>query len=110
MRAPRHGRSMGAEVRLALVEAALAPEPADNLARLPAGRRRSDLSDRFRTFLTRGFAGRVLSFDRRAAEVHARLRSDRSGAGRPLDGYDATIAAIARTHAAGGRHAQWERR
>lgn len=71
------------------------------LDRLPDGRRKADLSGRLDAVLRRGFGGRVLPFDHAAAQAHARLKGDRDRAGRPLGGYDAMIAAIARTHGAG---------
>ena len=68
--------------------------------RLPEGRRKSDLSARFRGFLTRGFDHRVWSFDVRAAQAFALLKGSRERAGRPIDPYDAMIAAIARSQGA----------
>ena len=67
---------------------------------LPEGRRRHDLAGRFQLFLTRGFGGRVLPFDGRAAEVYARLRGGRKKAERALDAFDAMIAAIAQAQGA----------
>jgi toxin FitB len=71
------------------------------LDRLPEGQRRAGLTAQFQAFLTRGFTHRVLPFDLRAAEAYAPLKGARDRAGRPLDGYDAMIGAIARIHGAG---------
>lgn len=65
------------------------------LARLPPGRRRSDLDMRFRAFAARGFANRVFDFDGMAAEVYGELIAARERLGRPLEGFDGLIAAIA---------------
>jgi predicted nucleic acid-binding protein len=65
------------------------------LARLPPGRRRSDLDMRFRAFAARGFANRVFDFDGTAAEVYGELVAARERLGRPLEGFDGLIAAIA---------------
>jgi predicted nucleic acid-binding protein len=67
------------------------------LARLPPGRRRSDLDARFRGFAGRAFADRVLDFDRIAAEVYGDLVAFRERPGRPLEGFDGLIAAIAKS-------------
>jgi predicted nucleic acid-binding protein len=65
------------------------------LARLPPGRRRTDLDMRFRAFAARGFANRVFDFDGTAAEVYGELIAARERSGRPLEGFDGLIAAIA---------------
>jgi predicted nucleic acid-binding protein len=46
------------------------------------------------------FAERVLAFDAEAALVYAMIVSGRDRAGLPIDGFDAQIAAICRTHRA----------
>ena len=51
--------------------------------------------------LRRGFMSRVLPFDHAAAIAYARLKGEQERQGRPLGGYDAMIAAIARVHGAG---------
>ncbi len=67
--------------------------------RLPDGRRkeslRTALSDVFGAF-----SDEILSFDRPAALEYARLVVERSDKGRPIDGFDAQIAAICRVHGA----------
>jgi len=46
----------------------------------------------------RGFANRVLDFDANAADVYGDIVVARERAGRPLEGFDGLIAAIARSH------------
>lgn len=70
------------------------------LCRLPRGRRRDDLEARIRTFLARGFGDRILVFDAPAAGVYGEVVTARQSAGRPIDAFDAMIAAIARSRAA----------
>ena len=43
------------------------------VARLPAGKRRNDLRDRFETQVLPAFAGRILSFELAATEAYADL-------------------------------------
>ncbi len=62
--------------------------------KLPPGRKRDDL-DRWLTALTQRFAGRLLSFDAKAAEAHGRLRARLRRIGQPMDAPDSYIAAIA---------------
>jgi toxin FitB len=47
------------------------------------------------------FAERVLPFDAEAAVTYATIVSDRDRAGLPIDGFDAQIASICRSHRAG---------
>jgi predicted nucleic acid-binding protein len=70
------------------------------LCRLPRGRRRDDLEARLRTFLARGFDERILAFDAAAAGVYGEIVTARQSVGRPIDAFDAMIAAIARSRAA----------
>ena len=64
---------------------------------LPAGRRRDDLEGWFAS--PEGpqtlFAGRVLSFDKKAALIWSRLMAEGRLAGRPRNGLDMIIAAVA---------------
>jgi len=66
------------------------------LARLSQGRRRMDREAKFEAFLSRGFSDRVYGFDVEAANVYGELIATRERAGRPLEGFDGLIAAIAR--------------
>jgi toxin FitB len=70
------------------------------LCRIPQGRRRKDLEAKLQTFLTRGFRDRMLPFDEAAARLYGSIVTIRQGMGRPIDAFDAMIAAIARSRAA----------
>lgn len=65
------------------------------LERLEHGLRRSGLETAFVTFLDRGFAGRILPFDREAADRYGRVVAHRLSIGRPIAVLDAQIASIA---------------
>ena len=69
-------------------------------ALLPQGRRRKELEQSIVTILQRLFVGRVLPFDRAAANAYAEVASARRRIGRPISTLDAQIAAIARAHGA----------
>jgi predicted nucleic acid-binding protein len=66
------------------------------VARLPAGRRKKQLSDAVCDLIEEDFDGRVEPFDATAATHYATLVSDREQAGRPISVADAQIAAICR--------------
>lgn len=69
------------------------------IERLPAGRRREMLrTTAEEVFAT--FDEHVLSFDRLAAVEYSAIAGARDHAGLPIDGFDAQIAAICRTHRA----------
>jgi hypothetical protein len=70
------------------------------LCRMPPGRRRKDLEARLRTFLARGFDDRILPFDAAAAGLYGSIVTSRQAMGRPIDAFDAMIAAIARSRMA----------
>lgn len=80
------------------VTAVTVAEIAYGLRVLPNGARRRDLSQRFASFLARGFEGRVLAFDRPAADEYAEIMGHRKEIGRPMSILDGQIAAIARCH------------
>ena len=71
------------------------------LARLPEGRRRRELEQKFSSFLSRGLAGRIFDFDPVAADLFGDIMVAREKAGRRLEGYDGLILAIAKSHGAG---------
>jgi predicted nucleic acid-binding protein len=71
------------------------------LARLPFGRRRSDLEARFNNYRARVFESRVFGFDTLAADTYGELVAARERSGRPLDGPDGFIAAIAASRGLG---------
>jgi len=70
------------------------------LAILPLGKRRSSLEDAVRRMFAEDFSGRVLAFDRAAAEAYAAIGAARRRLGRPIATLDAQIAAIAQAHGA----------
>jgi len=69
------------------------------IARLPDGSRRTALTQAAGEIFA-AFPEQVLPFDLAAAEAYAALVAHRDTLGMPIDGFDAQIAAIARTHAA----------
>jgi toxin FitB len=64
------------------------------LALLPVGQRRKSLETAFEELLIEDLEGRVLDFDRAAAEASAMLAADRQKAGRMVDMRDTQIAGI----------------
>jgi len=69
-------------------------------ALLPSGKRRSALTAEVDGMLQEDFDGRILPFDRLAAQAFAAIAADRRRAGRPISQADAQIAAIARSRGA----------
>lgn len=69
-------------------------------ALLPSGKRRSALTAEIDGMLEEDFDGRILPFDRLAAQAFAAIAADRRQAGRPISQADAQIAAIARSRGA----------
>jgi toxin FitB len=69
------------------------------IERLPAGHRKELLRDTAEEVFA-DFEERVLSFDAPAALEYAKTVSDRDRVDLPIDGFDAQIAAICRTHQA----------
>ena len=67
---------------------------------LPDGQRRRKLWETAGAIFIEDFAGRVLSFDSDAAANYAEISASRRAAGRPISQFDATIAAITRSHGA----------
>jgi predicted nucleic acid-binding protein len=65
------------------------------ISALPRGRRRAGLSAAAEVMFSQDFAGRVLPFDADAATRYAEIVAVRRRAGRPIEGFDAQIAAIA---------------
>lgn len=68
------------------------------VAVLPAGRRRTALSEAIDAMLDGDFRSRILSFDRQSARAYAAIAAERRAAGRPITHVDCQIAAIARAH------------
>ena len=67
---------------------------------LPDGARRDALLLAVRAIFAEDFAGRVLSFDRDAADVYAEIAAVRKKAGKPISQFDAMIAAVVRSRGA----------
>ena len=70
------------------------------IARLPAGKRQTELAERFDIFMEVAFERRVLPFDEAAARAYGPLAAGREKAGLHADAVDLMIAAIARCHRA----------
>jgi predicted nucleic acid-binding protein len=70
------------------------------IARLPKGRRQTALQQAASEIFA-AFPGQILAFDLAAADAYADVVAHRDHLGAPIDGFDAQIAAICRTHAAG---------
>jgi predicted nucleic acid-binding protein len=66
------------------------------VAMLPDGRRRAALSAAAEAMFADDLADRVLPFDGAAAAHYARIVTARRQAGKPIEAFDALIAAIAR--------------
>ncbi|GAA0470519.1 ribonuclease VapC [Actinoplanes capillaceus] len=66
------------------------------IARLPAGRRRDELGKAANEVFA-AFPRQILPFDLAAAAVYADVVTGRDSLGRPIDGFDAQIAAICRS-------------
>lgn len=69
-------------------------------ALLSSGKRRSALTAEIDGMLEEDFDGRILPFDRLAAQAFAAIAADRRQAGRPISQADAQIVAIARSRGA----------
>lgn len=69
------------------------------LARLPAGRRTTRLQETAEEALAT-FPSQVLPFDQAAAVHYGDIAAARERIGRPIDAFDAQIAAISRAHRA----------
>jgi len=71
------------------------------IAVLPEGRRRLALAAAAEAMFADDFEGRVLPFDEAAAVHYAEIVATRRREGRPIDAFDAQIAAAARVVGAG---------
>jgi toxin FitB len=65
------------------------------IAAMPLGRRRSGLATLAEAMFTEDFVGRILPFDNAAAAQYAEIVVSRRQQGRPIEAFDAQIAAIA---------------
>lgn len=70
------------------------------VARLPAGRRRDQLTEEVLRVLESAIGDQILPFDVAAARHYAQVMAARYAAGQPISVPDAQIAAICRQHAA----------
>lgn len=66
------------------------------VARLPSGRRKTELAAAVDGLLSDDFRGRILAFDEPAARRYADIVTARERVGRPIGAADAQIAAICR--------------
>jgi predicted nucleic acid-binding protein len=66
------------------------------VTRLPAGRRRTELTEAVRGLLEDDFEQRIAPFDAAAAQVYGLVVTDRERSGRPIGVADAQIAAVCR--------------
>ena len=64
------------------------------IAAMPLGRRRSGLAALAEAMFAQDFAGRILPFDDEAAAQYAEIVVSRRRQGRPIEAFDAQIAAI----------------
>ena len=69
----------------------------NGIAALPEGRRRTGLATAVEALFAEEFAGRVLLFGSAAARRYAEIVTIRGLAGRPIEAFDAMIAATALT-------------
>jgi predicted nucleic acid-binding protein len=68
------------------------------VAKLPAGKRRTELRKVIDKELVSLFAGRILPFGERSSEAYAQVVLGANGAGNPIDFADAAMGAIAMEH------------
>jgi predicted nucleic acid-binding protein len=68
------------------------------IARLPDGRRKSNLATHVERMIDEDFDHRVLPFDEAAAAHYADIAATRERGGQPISGADAQIAAICRSY------------
>ena len=87
----------GCDVRELQTTAITVAEIGYGIRRLVDGQRRDRLQSAAGELFAR-FANQVLAFDIPAAEQYASLVTERERAGRPIDGFDAQIAAICLAH------------
>lgn len=67
---------------------------------LPESARKVELLQAVQAIFNEDFAGRVLSFDREAAQAYAVIASVRKKASKPISQIDAMIASVAQTRGA----------
>ncbi|MCG1040791.1 type II toxin-antitoxin system VapC family toxin [Mycetohabitans sp. B7] len=67
---------------------------------LAHGARKEALASAINAIFDEDFAGRLLSFDSRAADIYAQIAASRKSAGIPISQFDVMIAAITRSQGA----------
>ncbi len=67
------------------------------LSRLPKGKRRNILKNKFSTFVAEAFSGRIYSFDEEAAYIYGDIAAKREKEGFNTDAVDLMIAAIVKS-------------
>ena len=90
-------RQPAAEVYLTAITVA---ELLYGVARLPDGKRKTDLAERIEALLSEDFEHRIAPFDETAAAHYADIVVHRERVGRPISTADAQIAATCRSHGA----------
>ncbi len=70
------------------------------IARLPKGKRRQQLDEKFQAFIKQGFRGRILPFDEASARLYGDLCAQREKTGLGVDPVDMMIASIAKHNGA----------
>jgi len=83
-----------------VITALTAAEVRAGVALLPGGRRKQDVGLRMESLLTETFAGFVLAFDIDSSAHYAHILAGRERAGRPINAFDAQIAAACRQYEA----------
>lgn len=84
---------------LAITVIALA-EISRGIARLPKGKRREQLVEKFQDFIKYGFGRRILPFDEASARIYGALCFQREKMGRGVDPIDVIIMSIVKMHGA----------
>lgn len=67
---------------------------------LPKGKRRDGLESAAEAMFALDFGGRILAFEEQAARIFPLLAASRRRLGRPIEFFDAQIAAISKVHGA----------
>jgi len=65
---------------------------------MPEGKRKNNLTERFKYFISKAFEQRIVDFNENAAIQYADIMAHRKEIGRPMSVLDGQIAAIARSN------------
>lgn len=82
------------DIRTVFLTAMTVAELRVGAAMMPAGRRRTELTNQLETEILPAFAGRVLSFEEADTVIYAEQQVKTRAAGRPMGAIDALIAAV----------------